>query len=400
MPPLDADNPFLVTFRTSPGPAPEPACHLRIQVPDGQDAEHIEAFLAGATAERLRLQSRTTPSGVCFELGGTFHAFQRFLGEPAGGVHGAIRTANTLRDVIRRAAMEAIENWSRGGFELELPRGRTWKLRNGPAVLGILNVTPDSFSDGGLHDRPDRAVQRAREFLEAGADALDIGGESTRPGAAPVPEEEELRRVLPVVAAIRKLTECPISVDTSKATVARAALEEGADIINDVSALEGDPGMLPLLADRPVPVVLMHMQGQPRTMQENPSYVDVTAEILDYLWRRLAKVAAAGIAPGRAIVDPGIGFGKRSAHNLTLLAQINELRSLGRPILLGVSRKSFLGDLLGRSVEDREAGTLVANTFASLNGVHIVRVHHAGNAREMKKLLGALRDSSEGRSHA
>lgn len=196
----------------------------------------------------------------------------------------------------------------------------------------------------------------------------------------------------PVVAGLRKITDHPISVDTSKREVARVALEEGADIVNDVTALEGDPGMVSLLRDRPVPVVLMHKKGEPLTMQDDPRYDDATAEILMYLARRLLDVEAAGIARERTLVDPGIGFGKRSRDNLALLRNANEFCSLGRPLLVGLSRKSFLGRVLGKSVGDREAGTLVANTLAVLHGASVIRTHNIPNARELKRLLAAVRE--------
>ena len=280
-------------------------------------------------------------------------------------------------------------------YALELPGGRTWSLGGRVQILGILKTTPDSFSDGGLRTDPEIAVRYALEMIEDGADAIDVGGESTRPGAEPVPVDEEIRRVVPVIAGIRRHDSgVPISVDTFKASVARAALDEGADIVNDVTALEGDSDMVTLLRDRPVPVVLMHMQGDPSTMQVNPSYEDVVAEIVRYLSDRIETVEREGISRNRVIVDPGFGFGKRSDDNLGLLRNIREFAKLGCPVLVGLSRKSFLGSLLGKTVEDREAGTLVANTVATLAGASIIRTHHVPNARELARVLEYVMDDS------
>ncbi len=243
-------------------------------------------------------------------------------------------------------------------------------------IMGILNVTPDSFSDGGRYTTVEAAVAHAQRLVEEGADILDIGGESTRPGADPVPLDEELRRVIPVVQAVRQaLPEVCISVDTYKARVAREALESGADMINDVSALRFDPEMASVVAEGDVPVVLMHMKGTPKTMQQNPTYGDVVREILAFLRERIEFAVSQGIARDRIIVDPGIGFGKRPEHNTEILQRLGELRELGRPILLGTSRKSFLGALTKRPVEKRLEETIASVVVGVLRGADIVRVH-------------------------
>ncbi|MCS7197334.1 MAG: dihydropteroate synthase [Candidatus Bipolaricaulota bacterium] len=254
-------------------------------------------------------------------------------------------------------------------------------------VMGILNVTPDSFSDGGRFFSFESALERARQLIREGADIIDIGGESTRPGAEPVPEAEELRRVIPVICAIRKESAVPISIDTYKARVAEAALEAGANIINDISALRFDPQMVKIVAQARVPVVLMHMQGEPRTMQQNPTYVDVVREIKEFLAERIAFARAHNIE--KIIIDPGIGFGKAVAHNIEILRRLGELKELGYPILIGTSRKSFIGKLGGTEenplpVHERLEGTIASNVIAVLNGAQIVRVH---DVAAMKKAL-------------
>jgi dihydropteroate synthase len=255
--------------------------------------------------------------------------------------------------------------------------------------MGILNVTPDSFSDGGRYSTLDAAVARALQMIEDGAGIIDIGGESTRPGAAEVDAEEEIRRVVPVVAELARRTSVPISVDTSKPEVIRAALEAGAAIVNDVRALN-EPGALEAVAASGAAVCLMHMQGQPRSMQLDPQYVDVVTEVCDFLRNRMRACIAAGIAPERIILDPGIGFGKRLPHNLALLARLPELNALGRPVLIGVSRKSMFRDLLNRPLEQRLAGGLAVATASALAGAKILRVHDVPETADALKVAAAL----------
>ncbi len=243
-------------------------------------------------------------------------------------------------------------------------------------LMGILNVTPDSFSDGGRYLSVEVALAYARQLAEAGADILDIGGESTRPGAEPVSLDEELHRVIPVIEAVRaELPDICISVDTYKAQVAEEALKAGADMINDVSALRLDPRMAEVVAQADVPVVLMHMLGTPKTMQQSPSYRDVVKEIIEFLRERIAWAIERGISEEKIIVDPGIGFGKRPEHNTEILRRLSELKQLGRPVLLGTSRKSFLGALTKRPVEKRLEETIASVTIGVLHGADIVRVH-------------------------
>lgn len=260
-------------------------------------------------------------------------------------------------------------------YTLNLPHNRRLELGSRTLIMGILNVTPDSFSDGGLFFDLPRAVSHAREMIEAGADIIDIGGESTRPFSDPVPLDEELRRTIPVIKAIREFSNIPISIDTNKAEVARRALDAGADIVNDVSALRFDPEMADVVAERKVPVILMHMLGTPKTMQENPRYRSVVSEIIAFLDSRIEYALSKGINFDHIIVDPGIGFGKTVDHNLQIIRHLDAFHSLERPILLGASRKRFIGAILGTPPEERETGLAAVNTYAIACGVHILRVH-------------------------
>ncbi len=270
--------------------------------------------------------------------------------------------------------------------------GRDLVLCGRPLVMGVVNVTPDSFSDGGRYLSPDAAVAHGLELTRQGADLLDVGGESTRPGSSPVPAAEELERVLPVVRALAKEAGVPISVDTSKAMVARACLDAGAAIVNDVTALGGDPDMAEVVRNGKAGAILMHMQGTPATMQQNPRYGDVVSEITDFLRGRMDAAVAAGLSVEQLAVDPGIGFGKTAAHNRAILARLPEFGRLGRPVCLGVSRKGFLGRLLGdRPVDRRLAASLAVVCFAAeRRGAHIVRVHDVEATRDVLTVWEAL----------
>lgn len=258
-------------------------------------------------------------------------------------------------------------------------------------VMGIVNVTPDSFSDGGRFLAPSAAVAHALALVEAGADIIDIGAESTRPGSEPVDEREEIRRLIPVVTEICRRVAVPISVDTTKASVARLALEAGASIINDVSALRDDVGMGSVVAEAGAGLVLMHMQGRPATMQRAPNYRDVVAEVRQFFTARTQAARACGIEPTRILLDPGIGFGKNLEHNLTLLARLPELHALGYPILVGVSRKAFIGQVLDRPVDQRGWGTAAAVAIAVMGGARVVRVHDVGEIRDVVAMADAIR---------
>ena len=250
-----------------------------------------------------------------------------------------------------------------------------------PVVMGVVNVTPDSFSDGGEWLDPAAAIAYGRQLAAQGAQILDIGGESTRPGAAPVTEHEELRRVVPVLEGLAGVG-ARLSIDTSKAAVAAAALDAGATIVNDVSALRGDPEMAALVARRGCEVCLMHMLGEPRTMQRDPRYGDVVGDVKAFLAQRLAFAVDAGIAEQRVWLDPGIGFGKTIDHNLELLARLGEIVALGRPVVVGTSRKSFLGRISGRPAGERVPGTIATNVLALERGARVFRVHDVAQARD------------------
>jgi len=267
-----------------------------------------------------------------------------------------------------------------------------------PLVMGVVNVTPDSFSDGGRFLDSDAAIAHGLELASEGAAILDVGGESTRPGAEPVPENEELRRVLPVVQGLAaKNGNWAISVDTAKRAVAEATLEAGAVIVNDVTALRGDRGMAELVAERGTRCCLMHMLGEPRTMQDAPVYDDVVSEVKAFLEERLAFATAEGVAEDNVWLDPGIGFGKTVDHNLELLRRLDELVAIGRPIVVGTSRKSFLGKLAGgRPESGRLAGTIATNTLALERGASVFRVHDVAAAVDALAVAGALLGVGEG----
>ncbi len=257
-------------------------------------------------------------------------------------------------------------------------------------VMGILNVTPDSFSDGGQLPTADAAVAHGLGIFEAGADWVDVGGESTRPGAARVERDEEMRRVVPVVEGLRRRGAGPISVDTTRAEVARAALDAGADLVNDVSGFRFDPLMASLVAERSVPAVLMHSRGGFEEMHRDPAYGDVAGEVVVELGEALARAELAGVSREAIIVDPGIGFAKDASHSLTALGQLRALEALDRPVLVGPSRKSFIGTLLDRPVGDRRMGTAAAVAAAILLGAHIVRVHDVRERVEVARVSDAI----------
>lgn len=255
--------------------------------------------------------------------------------------------------------------------------------------MGVLNLTPDSFSDGGRYQGRDQALAQAERMAFEGADILDIGGESTRPGALPVSEAEERERVIPVIEAIRSRIDRPLSIDTCKPTVMRAAVAAGAAMINDVCALR-EPGALHAAAELGVPVCLMHMQGDPRTMQQDPQYRDVVAEVADFLAQRASAAQAAGIRRENLILDPGFGFGKRIGHNLALLRDLPRIAALGYPVLVGLSRKSLIGALLGRPVGERLHGSLALAVIAASKGARIIRAHDVGPTVEALRVAQAV----------
>jgi len=258
-----------------------------------------------------------------------------------------------------------------------------------PVIMGILNVTPDSFSDGGEFNRVDAAVARALEMQAQGASIIDIGGESTRPGAQPIDAAQEIERVLPVIEAIRQQSDIPISIDTSKPAVMQAAVQAGANLVNDVNALRAD-GAVECCAELGVPVCLMHMQGEPRTMQQNPQYSDVVNDVRDFLLERVRVCVAAGITENKIVLDPGFGFGKTLAHNLQILSRLNELCELNFPVLVGLSRKSMLGAIVDRDVDQRVIAGVAAGVIAYGKGARWFRVHDVEEISDALKICTAL----------
>jgi dihydropteroate synthase len=256
-----------------------------------------------------------------------------------------------------------------------------------PSVMGVVNVTPDSFSDGGVNLDPGAAAASARRMVEEGAAIVDVGGESTRPGASPVSLDDELRRVVPVLEALQG--EVPVSIDTAKAGVARRALAVGAELVNDVTALRGDPELAGVVAESGAYLCLMHMHGEPRTMQVGPRYDDVVSEVASFLEERLRFAVEAGVAEERICLDPGFGFGKSSEHNFELLRRLDEIVAIGRPVVVGTSRKSFLGKLTGRGEKERLPGTIATNVIALERGARIFRVHDVAEAADALAVAAA-----------
>jgi len=281
---------------------------------------------------------------------------------------------------------------------LKSPHGRELAVRERTLIMGILNVTPDSFYDGGRYAAPDRAVRRALQIAEEGGDIIDIGAESTRPGAEPVGLEEELERLIPVIEAVRRETDLFVSVDTYKKPVAEEAIKAGADMVNDISGLRFDVEMADFVGKLSVPTVIMHIKGTPRDMQKNPIYDDLFGEISGYLMEGVERAKKAGLSEDQIILDPGIGFGKKHEHNLLILANVERFRSLGYPLLIGVSRKSTVGKILGGlGPGERLEGTLALSAYLVLKGVEILRVHDVLENRRVITVIEEVR-AWEGRS--
>ncbi|MBI4619739.1 MAG: dihydropteroate synthase [Desulfobacterales bacterium] len=263
-------------------------------------------------------------------------------------------------------------------------------------IMGVINVTPDSFSDGGLFFDPHRAIDHALELVDEGADIIDIGGETTRPGSKPITADAEINRVIPVIERLAPRIDVPISIDTYKSVVAERAIEAGAEIINDISALNFDPKMADSASRHDVPVVLMHIKGTPENMQQNPFYESLISEIIEYLKDSIEMAEKAGIDPQKIIIDPGIGFGKSldDGHNLKIINRLSEFKSLGKPILVGPSRKAFIGKILDADVTQREEGTAAAVSAAVLNGANVVRVHNVGMIKKIVRVIDAIKNAN------
>ncbi|MCJ7665027.1 MAG: dihydropteroate synthase [Desulfobacterales bacterium] len=285
--------------------------------------------------------------------------------------------------------MSLPRNGARERFELRCREGDL-RLGERTLVMGVLNVTPDSFSDGGLFFESSRAIEHGLRMAEQGADIIDVGGESSRPGSDAVSPDEELRRVIPVIEGLATRLEIPISVDTYKAQVAEQAIEAGAQMINDISGLRFDPQMSAVAARYDTPLIIMHIKGTPKMMQQAPLYDDVMGEIIASLREGIERAEQAGVDPHQVIVDPGIGFGKRIQDNLVILNRLDELSALERPILIGTSRKSFIGAVLKQGVEERVIGTLTTVAVSALKGAHIVRVHDVPSVRQTTAMVDAI----------
>jgi len=334
----------------------------------------------GGWAARVRAISRSEPSGAVLLC---------------GAPDGLLRLAEELdcggeREHLSREIRSLVGHLTRDVPDPIRYREKTLDVSRGHLLMAVLNVTPDSFYDGGRYLDSGQAEEQALKLIDQGADILDVGGASSRPGSDRVPDQEEIDRVLPVIRAVRSQWDGWISVDTYSARVARAALDEGADMINDISAGKMDPAMMGVAAETGAPAVLMHMKGTPKDMQKNPVYDSLLAEIVDAFEEGIRDWERAGCKRENLLIDPGIGFGKTLDHNLRILRNLEELKVLGRPVVLGTSRKSFIGTLLKRDVEERLAGTLATLAVGAMNGAHIFRVHDVVEARETLALVHAI----------
>lgn len=318
-------------------------------------------------------------------LMGTLKEFDRLIEKLAAQPFGLNEIAQELKELLGNLIQKGFWELKCGKYRFPLGR-RT-------LIMGILNVTPDSFADGGRYNDLNSAILHAKDMVSQGADIIDVGGESTRPGAKPVSLKEELRRVIPVITALLEEVDLPISIDTYRSEVAQKALDLGAHMVNDISALRMDPEMASLVASYKVPLVLMHMQGRPRNMQRNPRYKCVVGEVLDFLRERIRAAVDRGIDEANIIIDPGIGFGKLASHNLEIIRRLWEFKSLGRPILLGPSRKRVIGDVLGLPLEERLEGTAALVSCAILNGANIVRVHDVKEMVRVARMADAIKNA-------
>ena len=291
---------------------------------------------------------------------------------------------------LGQSVKETLKNISKTQYSIRC-RKRTLTLGKRTLLMGVLNVTPDSFSDGGLFFDKNKAISHGLRMVEEGADIIDVGGESTRPGSKPIELEEELRRVIPVIESIAKEVDVPISIDTYKSTVAQRATEAGAEIVNDISGLNFDPDLAKVAAKGNIPLILMHIRGTPETMQKNVHYDSIFSEILQYLKDSIQRAESAGLDPRQIIIDPGIGFGKTVEDNLLIIKNLHEFRILGKPILLGTSRKGFIGKILNTKIEDRLEGTLSSMAIGVLNGAHIIRSHDVHQAKKAIAVADAIR---------
>jgi len=361
-------------------------------VGDGAAAVAIQG-LTPEHASILRDLIRSLDGGISISIRTTDKGREALL-------TGALVRLKQLPDIFRsnplvppqmaQATTALLDKYLRTDYSVDC-RGKVLDLGSRTHIMGILNVTPDSFSDGGQYADMDRALAHAREMGAQGADIIDIGGESTRPGSEPVPEDEELLRIVPLIMRLSAELPIPISVDTYKATVAQKALEAGASIVNDISGLRFSPDMARVVADYDAAVVIMHIQGTPRNMQQNPVYTDVVTEVMAYLEQSIEIALAAGVDQEKIIIDPGIGFGKTLEHNLLLLKRLDEFKALGRPILLGTSRKKFIGTVLNIPVaEQRIQGTAATLALGIGKGARVLRVHDVERMSQVARMTDAV----------
>ncbi len=359
--------------------------NLRVEGIDPRAANLLkqEMLSLGADAAVDKRGFDCSASETTAILMGTHKQFERIISKLESYPH-----LQTLTGSIR----ETVQNLLRTHFSLRCKR-RTYTLGKRTLVMGVLNVTPDSFSDGGLYFDKETAVARGLRMFEEGADFLDVGGESTRPGSKPIELEEELRRVIPVIESLSKRLDIPLSIDTYKSAVAERAIAAGAEIINDISALNLDPALAQVASHEKVPLVLMHMRGTPETMQKDVHYRSLFSEILGYLKQSIQKAQSEGVDPEQIIVDPGIGFGKTVEDNLQILKHLSEFRILGKPILLGTSRKSFIGRILNVGTEERLEGSLSSCVIGAFNGAHIIRCHDVLQTKRAVAIADSIRHS-------
>jgi dihydropteroate synthase len=303
---------------------------------------------------------------------------------------GATLEAGREAKLLGAAIRFVLAAYGRTAFGIAFADGERLDLTSETRVMGVLNVTPDSFSETAAATSPEAAVALVARMVEDGADLVDVGGESTRPGASPVAEDEEIRRVVPVIRAIKRELDVRVSVDTMKANVARYAIEAGADLVNDVSAF-GDPAMLSVVRDARVPAIVMHMRGTPRSMQQDTGYVDLLSSVVGFLRKCVDRASASGIADDKILVDPGLGFGKSASGNLRILRELPTLRSLGRPIMIGASRKSFIGAALDLPVGERLEGSLAVAAHAVWQGAHVIRAHDVAATKRTTRMIDAIR---------
>lgn len=347
------------------------------------------------TAEQTALLNkviRSSDSGAGFDTAPSFASGAALVGTP-DQLKRAVRHIASHHDVSAELSGKInalLDNYLRSDYKINC-RGKMLDLSSRTHIMGVLNVTPDSFSDGGLYADAERALLHAREMAAAGADIIDIGGESTRPGAEPLSEEEELFRIIPLIEQLSVELSIPLSVDTYKARVAQKALEAGASIVNDISGLRFSPDMAKVAADYGAVVVITHIKGTPRDMQQNPVYGDVVGEVMSYLGEGIELAIKAGVDREKILIDPGIGFGKTLDHNLILLNRLDEFRGLGRPIVLGTSRKKFIGAVLNIPVpEQRVDGTTATVALGIERGAHIVRVHDVARMAQVARMTDAM----------